>query len=152
MILSRARKNRSQESLWTSVPEAPSFCSVPFSSPAPVNGHHLVEPMKCAANGESAILFPPVFNPTVPPGEELATYLLNKLRKGELLLKMSLFKIKKLLSILMDSSLYLTLPLRERRSLLVKMADDYPFLVEEEGEQKEVLGYEASWAGIFRTF
>ena len=52
----------------------------------------------------------------------------------------------------MDSSLYLTLPLKERRSLLVKMAEDYPFLVEVEGEQTEVVGYEASWAGIFRTF
>ncbi len=65
---------------------------------------------------------------------------------------MSMFKVKKLLSILMDSSLYLTLPLRERRSLLVKMAEDYPFLVEVEGEQTEIVGYEASWAGIFRTF
>lgn len=72
--------------------------------------------------------------------------------KGELLLKMSMFKARELISILMDSSLYLTLPLKERRSLLVKMAEDYPFLVEGEGEQTEVVGYEASWAGIFRTF
>ncbi len=61
-------------------------------------------------------------------------------------------KAKKLVSILMDSSLYLTLPLLERRSLLVKMAEDYPFLLDAEGEQKEAVGYEASWAGIFRTY
>ena len=65
---------------------------------------------------------------------------------------MSMYKVKKLISILMDSSLYLTLPLRERRTLLVKMTEDYPFLLEGEGEQKEAVGYEASLAGIFRTF
>ncbi len=65
---------------------------------------------------------------------------------------MSMSKVKELLSILMDSSLYLTLPLKGRRSLLVKVAEDYPFLVDGESEQKEILGYEASWAGIFRTF
>ena len=52
----------------------------------------------------------------------------------------------------MESSLYLTLPLTERRTLLVKMAVDYPFLVDGEAEQKEAVGYEASLAGIFRTF
>ncbi len=65
---------------------------------------------------------------------------------------MSMYKVKNLISILMDSSLYLTLPLQERRTLLVKMAQEYPFLVNGEGELKEAVGYEASWAGIFRTF
>jgi hypothetical protein len=65
---------------------------------------------------------------------------------------MSMHKIRNLISIMMDSPLYLTLPLKERRSLLTKMAENYPFLVESEGEQTEVVGYEASWAGIFRTF
>jgi hypothetical protein len=65
---------------------------------------------------------------------------------------MSMHKAKKLISILMDSSLYLTLPLKERRGLLVKMAEDYPFLIDGQGEQKEAVGYEASLAGIFRTF
>ncbi len=69
-----------------------------------------------------------------------------------MLVKMTMFKVRELISILMDSSLYLTLPLKERRSLLVKLAADYPFLVEGEGEQTEVVGYEASWAGIFKTF
>ncbi len=66
---------------------------------------------------------------------------------------MSMCKVKRLISILMDSSLYLTVPLKERRTLLVKMAEEYPFLLDGEGEdKKEAVGYEASWAGIFRTF
>ncbi len=65
---------------------------------------------------------------------------------------MSMYRVKKLISILMDSSLYFSLPLRERRTLLVKMAEDYPFLLDGECDQKEAVGYEASWAGIFRTF
>jgi hypothetical protein len=64
----------------------------------------------------------------------------------------SMYKIRKLISIMMDSSLYLTLPLKERRALLTEMAEAYPFLVETEGGQKEAVGYEASLAGIFRTF
>lgn len=65
---------------------------------------------------------------------------------------MSIQRTKQLLSILMESSLYLTLPLRERRTLLSKMAVDYPFLVDAEAEQQEAVGYEASLAGIFKTF
>ncbi len=65
---------------------------------------------------------------------------------------MGMNRAKKIISILMDSSLYLTLPLKERRTLLVKMAEDYPFLLDGDGEQKEAVGYEASLAGIFRTF
>lgn len=49
---------------------------------------------------------------------------------------MSMRVAKKLISILMESSLYLTLPLNERRTLLVKMAVDYP-----ESGQKEGVGY-----------
>ncbi len=64
---------------------------------------------------------------------------------------MSMHKIKNLLSILMDSPLYLTMSLRERHSLLSGMAERYPFLVESDSEQSET-GYESSWAGIFRTY
>ncbi len=49
---------------------------------------------------------------------------------------MSMNKIKRLLSILMDSPLYLTLSLKERYSLLTRMAKDYPFLFE--GERAEI--------------
>ncbi len=51
---------------------------------------------------------------------------------------------KRLLSILMDSPLYLTLPLRERHSLLARMVESYPFLVKADGDDAE--GSEASWA------
>ncbi len=61
---------------------------------------------------------------------------------------MSMHSIRRLLSILMDSPLYLTLSLRERHSLLARMAKDYPSLVEPDSEQIEG-GYESSWAGIF---
>jgi hypothetical protein len=63
---------------------------------------------------------------------------------------MSMNKIRNLISILMDSPLYLTLSLKERHSLLARMAENYPFLVEAESDQTEV-GYESSWSGIFRT-
>lgn len=52
---------------------------------------------------------------------------------------------------MMDSPLYLTLSLKERHSLLTTMAANYPFLVEAESGQAEVVGYESSLAGIFRT-
>ncbi len=65
---------------------------------------------------------------------------------------MSMQNAKKLISILMESSLYLILPLSERRTLLEQMALDYPFLLDGGAEQKEAVGYEASLAGIFRTF
>lgn len=55
---------------------------------------------------------------------------------------------KALISILMESPLYLTLPLRERQALLVRMAESYPFLADMEDDEPEV-GYESSWKGIF---
>jgi hypothetical protein len=60
---------------------------------------------------------------------------------------MSPHKIKGLISILMDSPLYLTLSLRERSTLLTRMVEAYPFLIEGDNDGEEV-GYEASWAGI----
>ena len=43
---------------------------------------------------------------------------------------MSMRRVRNLISILMDSPLYLTLALKERHTLVVKMAQNYPFLVE----------------------
>lgn len=56
-------------------------------------------------------------------------------------------KIKELISILMDSPLYLILSLRERYTLLARLCETYPFLIETENDEEDV-GYEASWAGI----
>ncbi len=55
---------------------------------------------------------------------------------------------KVLVSILMESSLYLTLSLQERRALLARLAESYPSLAEGNDEDIEV-GYESSWTGIF---
>lgn len=60
---------------------------------------------------------------------------------------MTMHETKKLLSILMESPLYLTLSLKERRSLLTRVAKSYPFIIADKDEETEV-GYESSWAGI----
>ena len=50
-----------------------------------------------------------------------------------------------LISILMESPLYLTMSVEERRGLLSRLESSYPFL--SQGEEDEIqLGYEASWA------
>lgn len=50
---------------------------------------------------------------------------------------MSMSRIRKLLSILMDSPLYLTLSLQERYCLVARMAENYPFLVGADSEETE---------------
>jgi|MudIll2142460700_1097286.scaffolds.fasta_scaffold04089_2 hypothetical protein len=57
-------------------------------------------------------------------------------------IEMSMRKVRTLISILMDSPLYLTLALKERHALVVKMAQNYPFLVETDISQT-VVGYES---------
>ena len=63
---------------------------------------------------------------------------------------MSSHKIRNLVSILMDSPLYLTLPLRERHSLLARMAQNYPFLIKTESEETEA-GHDSGWSGAAET-
>jgi hypothetical protein len=46
-------------------------------------------------------------------------------------------EIKKLISILMESPLYMTLSLSERRSLLERLTQSYPNLNDDEDEQGE---------------
>ena len=59
-------------------------------------------------------------------------------------------KTKELISILMESPLYQTLTTREKDSLLSRLSQSYPFLVEGEEDETE-LGYESSWRGITQT-
>jgi hypothetical protein len=59
-------------------------------------------------------------------------------------------KTRELISILMESPLYLTLSVKERDSLLTRLSQSYPFLVEGNEEEMEV-GYESSWKGISHT-
>jgi hypothetical protein len=46
-------------------------------------------------------------------------------------------EINKLISILMESPLYMTLSLSERRSLLERLTQSYPNLNDDEDEQRE---------------
>lgn len=62
---------------------------------------------------------------------------------------MSRKALKQLISILMDSPLYMTLSVSERRSLVTNLAESYPFLLD--GDEEEFVGYESSWAGIVNT-
>ena len=59
---------------------------------------------------------------------------------------MALHKMRNVISILMDSPLYLTLTLKERYSLLARMVYDYPFLIEIKKGEKES-AYESAWTG-----
>jgi len=56
-------------------------------------------------------------------------------------------RTRTLVSILMESPLYLTLPVEERLSLITRLTGSYPFLFEERDDEMEI-GYESSWAGI----
>jgi len=63
---------------------------------------------------------------------------------------MSRDKTKNLVSILMESPLYLTLPVEERLSLVTKLTERYPSFFEDRDDEMEI-GYESSWAGIRNT-
>ena len=56
-------------------------------------------------------------------------------------------RIKNLVSILMESPFYLTLPVEERLSLITRLTGSYPSLFEDRDDEMEI-GYETSWAGI----
>ncbi len=58
-------------------------------------------------------------------------------------------KTKNLVSILMESSLYLTLSVKERHSLLTRLTESYPFLTE--GEEEVEMGCESSLIGISQS-
>lgn len=56
-------------------------------------------------------------------------------------------RTQELISILMESPLYATLSVQERRSLVSRLVESYPVLREGIDEDYEI-GYESSWAGI----
>ncbi len=62
---------------------------------------------------------------------------------------MAMYRRSGLVSILMESPLYMTLSLEERQSLLSRLLASYPFLSECTDDETE-LGYEASWSGVIR--
>jgi hypothetical protein len=62
---------------------------------------------------------------------------------------MTAYRRSGLVSILMESPLYMTLSLNERQSLLSRLLESYPFLTECNDEEMEI-GYEASWKAVFQ--
>ncbi len=59
---------------------------------------------------------------------------------------MATYRRSGLVSILMESPLYMTLTLDERQTLLTRLLESYPFL-SECGDEETEIGYEASWNG-----
>ena len=62
---------------------------------------------------------------------------------------MTAYRRSGLVSILMESPLYMTLSLHERQSLLSRLLESYPFLTEYNEEESE-MGYEASWQALLQ--
>jgi hypothetical protein len=62
---------------------------------------------------------------------------------------MSRQKSRKIISVLMESPLYVTLSAEEKSALVARLEENYPSLFAEEDEDQDV-GYEASWRGIIR--
>jgi hypothetical protein len=62
---------------------------------------------------------------------------------------MSRQKSRKIISVLMESPLYVTLSAEEKSALVARLEESYPSLFAEEDEDQDV-GYEASWRGIIR--
>ena len=56
-------------------------------------------------------------------------------------------KTREVISILMESPFYQALTKKEKDSLITKLSQSYPFLVEGNEDEMEV-GYESSWRGI----
>ncbi len=59
---------------------------------------------------------------------------------------MTMRNTKRLISILMESPLYLTLTLKERGELVRKVAETYPFIID--SDEETAVGYESSWAEV----
>ncbi len=62
---------------------------------------------------------------------------------------MSRQKTRKIVSVLMESPLYVTLSVEERSALIARLEESYPFLFADDDDESDV-GYEASWKGMPR--
>jgi hypothetical protein len=58
---------------------------------------------------------------------------------------MAMYQTKKLVCVLLESLMYKRLSLKEKESLLLKVAES-PF--PSEAEEERVVGYESSWKGV----
>ncbi len=61
---------------------------------------------------------------------------------------MTMRETKRLISILMESPLYLTLSLKERSELVRSVAESYPFIID--SDEEAAIGYESSWAEVVK--
>jgi hypothetical protein len=59
---------------------------------------------------------------------------------------MSRQKSRKIISVLMESPLYVTLSAEEKSALVARLEESYPSLFAEEDDDQDI-GYEASWRG-----
>lgn len=64
---------------------------------------------------------------------------------------MSRLHVNRLTSILKESPFYSTLSAEENHTLLARLAENYPFLLDGRDDELEV-GYESSWTGIMGPF
>ena len=59
---------------------------------------------------------------------------------------MAMYQTKKLVCVLWESLMYKKLSLKEKESLLMRVAENYPLPTE--AEEERALGYESSWKGV----
>jgi hypothetical protein len=58
-------------------------------------------------------------------------------------------KAAKIISVLMESPLYVTLSAEEKSALVARLEESYPCLFAEDDEDQDV-GYEAGWRGMLQ--
>ena len=59
---------------------------------------------------------------------------------------MAMYQTKKLVCVLWESLLYKKLSLKQKESLLTRVAENYP--LPSEAEEESAIGYESSWKGV----
>ena len=59
---------------------------------------------------------------------------------------MAMYQTKKLVCVLWESLMYKKLSLKEKESLLMRVAENYPS--PSEAEEERAIGYESSWKGV----
>jgi len=59
---------------------------------------------------------------------------------------MAMYKTRKLTCVLWEELLYRKLSLKEKESLLLKVAENYPY--PSDREEERAIGYESSWRGV----
>jgi len=61
-------------------------------------------------------------------------------------INVAMYQTRKLVCVLLESLLYKKLSLKEKESLLMRVAESYPS--SSEAEEEGAIGYESSWKGV----